>query len=274
MPEPTEETLTLIFESILGGFFNFKKANERLKPSVAVQATIEMYLQIIRTMLPIPAKFHYTFNLRDVAKVFQGILMCEPYKIADDDKYAKLWLHECTRVFADRLCTKEDIEEFQAIACDILQMKFKVKWSKPEEAFGPGKEIVFSNILTLESETQYYELIENKEKLLQSLHEKLGNYNLSSPSKMDLVFFEDAVRHVMSIMRILMQPRGNAMLIGVSGSGKQSLTTLAAFILEQTSFQVKLSKNFDPTKFREQLKEKMLIAGCEEKATTFILNDT
>ena len=45
-------------------------------------------------------------------------------------------------------------------------MKFKVKWSKPEEAFGPGKEIIFSNILTLESETQHYELIENKEKLL------------------------------------------------------------------------------------------------------------
>ena len=64
------------------------------------------------------------------------------------------------------------------------------------------------------------------------------------------------------------------MLIGVSGSGKQSLTRLAAFILEQTSFQVKLTKNFDPTKFREQMKEQMLTAGCEEKATTFILNDT
>jgi len=56
-------------------------------------------------MLPIPAKFHYTFNLRDVAKVFQGILMCEPFKIQDEDKYGKLWLHECTRVFADRLCS-------------------------------------------------------------------------------------------------------------------------------------------------------------------------
>ena len=146
--------------------------------------------------------------------------MCEPYKIADDDKYAKLWLHECTRVFADRLCTAEDVEAYQAIASEILAVKFKVKWSKPEEAFGPGKEIMFSSILTLESETQYYELIESKDKLLQSLGERLTNYNLSAPSKMDLVFFDDAVRHVMSIMRILMQPRGNAMLIGVSGSGK------------------------------------------------------
>ena len=64
------------------------------------------------------------------------------------------------------------------------------------------------------------------------------------------------------------------MLIGVSGSGKQSLTHLAAFILEQISFQVKLSKNFDPSKFREQIKERMLVAGTEESATTFILNDT
>ncbi len=153
MPEPTEETLTKIFESILGGYFNVRKASDKLKASIAVQATIDMYLQISRTMLPIPAKFHYTFNLRDMAKVFQGILMCEPYKISEDDGYAKLWLHECSRVFADRLCTKEDVAEFQAIACDILSIKFKVKWSKPEEAFGPGKDIIFSNILSLDSET-------------------------------------------------------------------------------------------------------------------------
>jgi len=155
-----------------------------------------------------------------------------------------------------------------------LITKFKVKASKPEDVFGPGKEIIFSNILTLESETQYYELVEGKDKLLQCLNEKLNNYNLSAASKMDLVFFDDAVTQVMGIMRILMQKRGNAMLIGVSGSGKQSLTHLAAYILEQTSFQVKLSKNFDPSKFREQIKEKMLIAGCEEHPTTFILNDT
>ena len=83
-------------------------------------------------------------------------------------------------------------------------MKFKVKWSKPEDAFAPGKEVMFSTILSLESETQYYELIDDKEKLLMSLGEKLNNYNLSSPSKMDLVFFDDAVTHLMSIVRILM----------------------------------------------------------------------
>lgn len=56
-------------------------------------------------MLPIPEKFHYTFNLRDIAKVFQGILLTSPISVTDTDTFAKLWLHETSRVFLDRLCT-------------------------------------------------------------------------------------------------------------------------------------------------------------------------
>lgn len=110
--------------------------------------------------------------------------------------------------------------------------------------------------------------------MLGVLHDKLVDYNFAHASKMDLVFFDDAVRHIVAILRILMQPRGNAMLIGVSGCGKQSLTKLAASMLEHVSFQVKLSKNFKPKDFRECLKEKMLDAGTKAVNTTFILTDT
>lgn len=37
---------------------------------------------------------------------------------------------------------------------------------------------------------------------------------------MNLVFFSDTVNYICAITRILYQPRGNAMLVGVSGSGK------------------------------------------------------
>ena len=45
-----------------------------------VAATIEVYNSISAELLPTPAKFHYTFNLRDISKVFQGMLMISPVK--------------------------------------------------------------------------------------------------------------------------------------------------------------------------------------------------
>ena len=200
--------------------------------------------------------------------------MCKPVSVQDNDTFAKLWLHECSRVFADRLCTQEDHTFFQEQMLDLLGTKFKVRWNKKDEVFAEDKEPIFSVILKLEQEVTLYELVEKKERLLGTLEDKLTDYNFSSPNKMDLVFFNDAVKHVCSITRILMQPRGNAMLIGVSGCGKQSLTKLSANMLEHLCFSIKLSKNFKPVDFRDTIRERMVEAGCDAKGTTFILTDT
>lgn len=61
-----------IFGSILKGFlssFNFSDAVRKMHDAT-VYATIEMYRRISKELLPIPSKFHYTFNLRDISKVY------------------------------------------------------------------------------------------------------------------------------------------------------------------------------------------------------------
>jgi dynein heavy chain len=90
--------------------------------------------------------------------------------------------------------------------------------------------LIFGDILKLES-TKAYEEIKDTVKLKTILTEYLDDYNITATSMMNLVFFEDAIQHISRVAIVMMQPRGHMMLIGVGGSGKQSLTKLSCYML-------------------------------------------
>lgn len=62
------------------------------------------------------------------------------------------------------------------------------------------------------------------------MEDYLEDYNQVNTAQMRLVLFMDAVKHVCRIARIIRQPLGNALLLGMGGSGRQSLTRLAAHL--------------------------------------------
>jgi len=68
--------LTLRFASTAPGVESIRGLTQDL-----VDSTVEVYDMITSQLLPTPAKSHYTFNLRDLSKVFQGMLMMEITKV-------------------------------------------------------------------------------------------------------------------------------------------------------------------------------------------------
>lgn len=87
MPQATQSILNKIFSSILDGFlkaYNYSESVSACSLPI-IDSTIEVYHSIALTLRATPAKFHYTFNLRDVSKVIQGILMSAPKSIQTAD---------------------------------------------------------------------------------------------------------------------------------------------------------------------------------------------
>jgi len=151
-------------------------------------------------MRPTPARFHYLFNLRDVSKVVQGLLMVKPVSIGSPEVFSRLWMHECCRVFHDRLINDEDKKWFTQLLVDLSNSYLRIRYDH-DEVFVRNK-VIFGDLLKLDS-TKNYEEIKDINKLKSTLQDYLDDYNLTANTKMNLVFFEDAIMHITRIARVL-----------------------------------------------------------------------
>jgi len=274
IPAPSKTVMQQIFQSILSEYTRVNNYMESIKNQIQdlVAGSIEVYELICAQLKPTPAKFHYMFNLRDLSKVIQGIMMTKATSVGSVDSLAKLWVHEICRVFYDRLTNQEDKEWLGRLAVTYSGKYLKTQWEY-EDVFEKSH-IYWGDTLKLDAPVKLYEEIKDIVKLRKVLDNQLEDYNLKAVKKMQLVFFDDALEHILKISRVLRQPKGYVMLIGVGGSGKSVLTRLASFMQHYEIKELELKKESGNDSHKDYMKELLQCAGVTGTQLCLILTDT
>mgnify|MGYP001156618086 CR=1 FL=1 len=99
-----------------------------------------------------------------------------------------------------------------------------------------------------------YDELTDMPAVVKRLEEYLIDHNGMSKSPMNLAMFLYAAEHVARICRVLKQPGAHMLCVGVGGSGRQSLSRLASFIMGMPCFQIAISKSYTRVEWKEDLK--------------------
>uniref|UniRef100_A0A3B3TNK4 Dynein axonemal heavy chain 10 n=1 Tax=Poecilia latipinna TaxID=48699 RepID=A0A3B3TNK4_9TELE len=268
-PFPSLNSLHLIYASILKGHTKlFEDAIQKVCDKVT-DCTLELYNLIIKDLPPTPSKFHYIFNLRDLSRVYNGLVLTKPEIFVTVTQFVRVWRNECLRIFHDRLIDETDKTLVQGHIKTLVEEHFKAEMEAVM-----SDPILFGDYRNAfnETEPRDYEDIQDYESSKAIFEFILEEYN-ETMSRMNLVLFEDALEHLTRIHRIVRIDRGHALLVGVGGSGKQSLAKLAAFAAECEVFEITLSRGYCETNLREDLKGLYLKLGIENKKIVFLFTD-
>ncbi|XP_078256078.1 dynein axonemal heavy chain 6-like [Rhinoraja longicauda] len=275
LPQPSTKSLQHIFQVKLGCFMesrNFLPAVRQCRNQL-VTAAISIYYKMSRHMLPTPINPHYTFNLRDLAKVINGLLRADETETISKNKTVVLFAHEVTRVFHDRLSNRKDRQMFYTFLADDLHNYFKSKWSPAELT---ASCFLYGDFLEIQipSESRIYRRImdmKNLESVLEQYHlrQSTGNMKVSQ-----LVFFQEAVEHIVRAARAFSLPGGHLMMVGLDSTGKVSTSTLASHIADCELYTLSVRHNSSHNDFREDLKRIFKQTGVFGIRTVFQLTDS
>ena len=289
------KALEHIFGTILAWFYKtkeFPKDIQKLQKSI-IAATLDVYNTSISKLLPTPAKSHYTFNLRDVSRVVEGLTLqnAEGIKtgLGGVGEHYRLWVHETLRVFYDRLVDDEDRSWFLEYIKELTETHFGQNFNElfaHLDMDGDGtvdaeelRHCMFGDFMgddepDSQGGDRLYDEITDMKEVVTRLEEYLVDYNGMSKSPMNLAMFLYAAEHVARIARVLKQPGAHLLAVGVGGSGRQSLSRLAAFIMGMESFQIAISKSYTTVEWKEDLKKFCRAAGAEGRPCVFLFSDS
>ena len=199
-----DETMVRIFSTLMTTFL---RANDFAPDyftagNYIVSATMDIYKEAMKNLLPTPAKSHYVFNLRDFSRVILGICLVRKQEVTDKRVMTRLWVHEVMRVFYDRLIDDKDRQWlFSSVSANIKdQFKDTIdvvfehlanggKGGKLTE--GDLRSLMFGDYMNPDAdpEDRRYEEVKSIDDFYTVAEQCMEEYNNTHKTRMHLVIF-------------------------------------------------------------------------------------
>lgn len=263
----SDRTICSIYSRILLWHLDTKGFSKEFDPCIGqiVEATLVLHKFVAANLLPTPYHSHYIFSAKEVSKVISGLLLAVPEGVEDLKTIRRLWIHEAMRVYYDRLVYPEEKGIFFETIKNICLQNLKIEFDELLERLRKDdrkrvcendmRQLLFCDFMEAKNDEKVYKEVEDMQSLRDTAVSLLEKYNGASRKPMDLVLFDYAVEHLVRISRVLKQPESHMLLVGVGGSGRQSLSRLATNIAGHEFHDVEMSNEDGVDEWRAELKK-------------------
>ena len=136
---PGATSLLTIFQTFLDGHLKlFEEEIQAISVNI-INATLDLHTGVCDNFKKSAINFHYEFNIRHLASVFQGLLSADPTEFEDGPtKFVQLWLHEADRVYGDRLVSLEHVAKYNTVALNAVKKRFPGDAAVISNYYAPG----------------------------------------------------------------------------------------------------------------------------------------
>ncbi|KAI9364365.1 dynein heavy chain and region D6 of dynein motor-domain-containing protein [Zopfochytrium polystomum] len=207
---------------------------------------------------------HYIFTPRDLSRWVLGL---RQYEISGDQETDLLdvFMNEGSRIYRDRLVTKEHVETFTTILRDVVQKEWNYA-PRDEGAFifsacaskGPRRT---ASLIKLGMDSY-------KEIVAKEIH----TYERDNRD-LNLCIFSEVLEGISKIERVLSQASGSLLMIGRPGVGRRSAVMIAAHMLKLQVFSPNISRSFGVKAFLAHIKEVLNATGVNNEGAVLLVED-
>lgn len=284
---PTRDNIFRIYSNMLLAYLKKNQFAADVTGNVTsmVNATIDIYVSVMKVLRPVPRKLYYFFDMRDVSKVINGCGLIQKESVETKITFIRLWVHEVLRVFGDRVLDEDDKEWLFLKIREAVKNNFKdsfevafdhlPKFENNQITKDSFDDLMFGNFMNSSKKSnQYkqYEEITSIDALKNKVLAYLEEYN-TNVKKMNIVVCHHMLKILIKISRILSTPGGNILMISTVGSGRKSMTTLAAFMQQQSLYEITTASYYDMDAWKNNLRKVLRECGTLRKDVTYFINE-